>query len=190
MTTEELKKQLYQIIENSDERYLRVIYATAKAYYETAENDPKPERKTEKDLHRLIYTSKRSEPITEQDVKEILRSSRKNNKALDVTGILIYTEKRFLQVLEGQRDTLTKMYEKIKKDKRHTTSILRFSEPVKVRYFEDWDMVAKKVNIEGFNYETDASEENKAMYKNMFEGDVNLYKDDGMRVLKTFMLIS
>lgn len=181
---EKLEDHLKEIIEQADEKLLRILLAVGREY-----NDVKvsPERKQ---LYRLVYTSARSSNCSDEEIEKILAASRKNNKELNVTGILIHTKDRFLQVLEGDRDKVTALYNKIEKDDRHGGSIMRFCEPVIKRYFSDWNMASKKVRSNDIQYNTSISDQKKKLYESMMDGDLSSYRDEGMRVLKTFLLVS
>jgi hypothetical protein len=104
----------------------------------------------------------------------------------------IFCEKkdRFLQILEGSEKNVQFLYDKIQLDDRHGGSSVRFFEPVAKREFGEWNMAYKKVTDQSIEYNTDTSTENKNMYKSLMDGNLFSYKDDGMRILKTFLLVS
>ena len=91
-------------------------------------------------LIQLTYASRTSTILGPGDVKDILRSSAKNNIAAGVTGALCLSNGIFLQQLEGDRQAVNALYHRILKDPRHREpAILDFSEIV-VRQFGDWSM--------------------------------------------------
>jgi hypothetical protein len=182
MQTEELRNELKKVIEKADRRLLRILYASAREYLRN-------EKAKNNQLYRLVYTSARSENYTEECVKQILESSRKNNPSKNITGLLVHTDSRFLQILEGPHDKVMETYKSIEKDNRHGGSIMRFCEPVDERYFGDWHMAFKDVS-ENIGFDTNLSEKERLLYKSMMDGDLNSYKDEGMRVLKTFLAVS
>ncbi|WP_421763130.1 BLUF domain-containing protein [Ekhidna sp.] len=185
MDKELLKSELIEAINVADEKLLRILNAVVNEYLK---NKDTPQQEAE-DLYRLVYTSARLKNCSDKDVKQILQVSRRNNSKINVTGILIHTKDRFLQVLEGDKDVVMGLYNKIEKDDRHGGSVMRFCESVDQRYFSDWDMVGKRIdNKIAFN--TLIDEEKKVLYRSMMDGDLSSYKDEGMRVLKTFLLVS
>lgn len=189
---EKLLQQLNNQVAKGDERLLKILIAVAKEYNGELE-DSQPEQAESKEtetLYRLVYTSARSKQCDDKDIEEILEASRRNNSAVGVTGILVHTKDRFLQVLEGEHSKVMALYEKIEKDPRHGGSNMRFCEPVTTRYFKDWDMASKKVNESSVEYNTSISESKKKLYSSMMNGDIHSYRDEGMRVLKTFLLFS
>ncbi len=90
-------------------------------------------------LIRLIYAS-RAKSLGPMDVKDILDSSRRNNRSVGVTGALCLSNGVFLQCLEGERAAVNTLYHRILLDKRHTDpAILDFVE-IHKRDFGGWTM--------------------------------------------------
>lgn len=89
---------------------------------------------------RLIYVSSATPKMKEEDLVNILTSAHKNNKARNVTGMLLYAGGNFFQVLEGEEDDVRNLYEKIKLDERHSNCIVIEEEPIDSRTFPDWSM--------------------------------------------------
>lgn len=88
----------------------------------------------------LIYLSSAIKKLSEAELLELLHKSEENNQALGVTGLLLYRDGNFLQVLEGEADVVRALYEKICKDPRHR-GILKVSErPIQRREFGEWQM--------------------------------------------------
>lgn len=92
-------------------------------------------------LVRLIYASRSPEPITDEVVQSILAQSRKNNPEAGITGVLCVCHAEvFLQVLEGARDEVNRLYTKLVCDQRHTdVTILDYAEITERRFFS-WKM--------------------------------------------------
>jgi len=70
-------------------------------------------------MHRLLYVSSTPQDFPHDELQSILRQSRDNNHRRDVTGLLLYIDGGFLQVLEGDRTALHDLYALIAKDTRH-----------------------------------------------------------------------
>ncbi len=105
-------------------------------------------------LVRLLYASRSNEFISEAVAETILESARKNNAQLGVTGVLCIYESgdTFLQVLEGGREQVNKLYNTIVQDSRHReVTLLDYSE-IKQRRFSSWRM--GKVNLSKVNRST------------------------------------
>lgn len=91
-------------------------------------------------MKRLIYTSKARRNMSQRDIDRILSTSRLYNQLHGVTGLLVYHERQFLQVLEGEADELEKTYERIRRDVRHHACRLLLEERILSRAFSSWDM--------------------------------------------------
>ncbi len=92
------------------------------------------------DLIRLIYSSQAELDLRLSDVKQILETARTNNDALDVCGMLFYNSKYFLQALEGEREKVQSLFEKIGEDFRHENVNVVSDEPIAETLFSDWTM--------------------------------------------------
>lgn len=91
-------------------------------------------------LTRLIYASKVSDKFKIDEIGKILEVAKINNAQINVTGALIYNHKYFLQVLEGGRENVNKIYNKILTDPRHSDPIILSYENIHSRLFENWNM--------------------------------------------------
>jgi hypothetical protein len=74
------------------------------------------------------------------ELEEILKKSRENNTRLGLTGMLLYYEGAFMQVLEGSEETVRGLYTRIGLDPRHHLITLLLTEYVPERNFPDWSM--------------------------------------------------
>ena len=91
-------------------------------------------------LSHLIYASKAEKDLSEKDIIDILKFARKNNEAINVTGMLLFEQGSFLQVLEGEEEVLNKLFTTISKDKRHMDIVKIINEAIPERKFKDWSM--------------------------------------------------
>jgi hypothetical protein len=97
-------------------------------------------------LYRLIYCSRNviAQVLPGRDVGEeiraILATSRRSNKADNVTGAMLFTSSGFAQILEGTREAVERIFERISADPRHAdVTVLSFT-PTERRSFPDWSM--------------------------------------------------
>ncbi len=88
----------------------------------------------------LIYASAAFEDFSHEDLRQLLATARRNNTALGITGMLVYQDGSFLQVLEGEEVSVMPLYEKIKSDTRHTKHVLLSKSEVEETSFGDWSM--------------------------------------------------
>lgn len=78
--------------------------------------------------------------ISLQAVDDILAVARERNAAVDVTGALLFTEGRFVQVLEGERDKVHEVFNRIAADTRHTEVEILSAQYSDRRRFKEWSM--------------------------------------------------
>ena len=94
-------------------------------------------------LTRLVYFSKNKMPTDGSvavQLKQILASAIKNNAHLAVTGGLVFNRNYFMQVLEGNRSTVTKLFTTISGDTRHDQIELMDVKDARERLFGAWSM--------------------------------------------------
>ena len=101
----------------------------------------------------IIYMSAATVPFTEQELAEILSKSKANNEKVEVSGLLIYHEGSFLQVLEGPEEAVLETYERIGDDPRHTEVGLLLKQKVLARSFGNWEMGYVNTNKSRFKQE-------------------------------------
>lgn len=92
-------------------------------------------------LVRLLYASKARGPVTHDTITSILSQSRKNNPESGVTGVLCVCHGGvFMQVLEGGRDEVNQLYNKVLQDERHVDVTLLDYTEIPERRFSGWRM--------------------------------------------------
>ena len=101
-------------------------------------------------MYRIIYLSSATTKFTNDEILTLLRNSRKNNEVNDITGLLLYSDGNFLQIIEGKSKPLKKLYDKISVDPRHKNIIKVFEGKVSSRIYPNWKMgfnsIDKKFN--------------------------------------------
>ena len=100
-------------------------------------------------LVRLLYASNPAKQLDNGIVDSILETSRKNNPARGITGLLCFGGGLFMQVLEGGRDEVCELYNTIVRDARHANVRLLSYEEIPERRFGSWTM--GQVNIAKVN---------------------------------------
>ena len=110
------------------------------------------------DVFSLIYLSEGTVDFSQQDLRELLTKARENNSALGVSGMLLFKSGNFLQVLEGDEETVLALFKKISLDTRHARIVPLFQGVSPRRDFPDWSMGFHDLNspdtknIPGFSY--------------------------------------
>ena len=100
-------------------------------------------------LVRLMYASRAAEAVRPEILNAILKQSTGNNPGAGVTGVLCFSGDIFLQVLEGGRSQVSKLYNRIAQDPRHTEVVLLSFEEIDERSFAGWAM--GQVNMSRLN---------------------------------------
>lgn len=88
----------------------------------------------------LIYTSQATQPLSADGLHALVRRARERNTAAGITGLLLYVDDAFLQVLEGRREAVHALYDHIIRDRRHTGAYVLLDTPIRRRSFGDWSM--------------------------------------------------
>jgi hypothetical protein len=108
-------------------------------------------------LIHLIYASASTRPIAEEEILRLLAGARRHNREIGVTGMLLYAEGSFFQVLEGEAAVVEELFEVICRDGRHERITRIIREPIHNRAFGDWSMAytgatpEQLATIEGLN---------------------------------------
>ena len=99
-------------------------------------------------LIRMIYVSSATTALTTAELKNILSVAQRNNQKLGITGMLLFAEGNFIQVLEGEAEDVHSLYQKIEQDPRHTGAIVIDEEPTASRAFSQWSMGFRHISKE------------------------------------------
>ncbi len=86
----------------------------------------------------ISYVSTASPKLSEDGIEEILtRSEDKNNKK-GITGLLLFSEGNFFQIIEGEEMRVKSLFQTIKEDQRHHNLIKLFEKPIKKDSFDGY----------------------------------------------------
>jgi hypothetical protein len=91
-------------------------------------------------LVELIYTSLSRALNENNDVKDILATSERNNAATSVTGLLLFDGERYIQILEGESQNVEGLFDAIQNDPRHHDLELLHKGNIAGRSFQSWRM--------------------------------------------------
>ena len=91
-------------------------------------------------LVRLTYASRASHPVSAELIREILDSSQRNNPGQGLTGILCCNADIFLQALEGPREAVNALYNRLADDTRHKDLTILDYEEIDARHYGNWSM--------------------------------------------------
>jgi len=91
-------------------------------------------------MHRIMYISTARTPVSPAELRGILSASRRNNRRVDVTGLLVVGGRRFLQVLEGPQEPVQQTFDRIAGDTRHFAIVELSNRAITTRSFSRWAM--------------------------------------------------
>lgn len=78
---------------------------------------PPPNRQVMR--YALCYVSTSNKDLNHQQVEKLLQFTQNRNESLKINGILLFSDGNFFQILEGEKQVVLSVFEKIKNDPRH-----------------------------------------------------------------------
>ena len=104
------------------------------------------------DLFHLGYVSNETQQFSPEALIALLTEAREANGKRNVTGLLLYREGSFYQVLEGAESEVMSTFNGIKGDPRHDSVRVLFKGDATTREFADWQMGF--LNLDGVDIES------------------------------------
>ncbi|MEB0263711.1 BLUF domain-containing protein [Mucilaginibacter sp. 10B2] len=131
-------------------------------------------------MKNIVYVSTAVNLMHENQLFDILHNSRLHNQALNISGVLLYSEGTFIQVLEGKDGMINALYARIKADQRHKDIITLIDEPITEKSFAQWLM--------GFAITDKEKTEKLVGYlRSVKELDINSGNSAAIAAIKTFI---
>jgi hypothetical protein len=100
----------------------------------------------------ICYVSKANPTLTDEEIKLLFSHWASQNNSSEITGILLHSLGNFFQVLEGDEKQLCKLFEKIKKDHRHSDVFTVFNRttthPTFLNYDSSFNVVTSKDDLQ------------------------------------------
>lgn len=119
-----------------------------------------------KKLHTIVYKSLATIDFSQEELTSLAKTAYFNNFLYQISGLLLYYNQHFFQILEGRQELVEMVFESIKKDARHERIHVIKNEPLSARSFEQWSMglvvVPKNTAIEKKLFQHDLLEEMQA----------------------------
>ncbi len=109
----------------------------------------------------LIYQSLSTRELSTQELISLTNAYRSANERYEITGVLIYHNRTFVQLLEGEEQAINNLFDNIKKDPLNTNVKLSWKSEIEERGFSEWsmafiDLSSTCSNIKGYsNYLTE-----------------------------------
>ncbi len=98
-------------------------------------------------MYELLYCSSARQDLTDDDITAILETSRQWNNNFNITGCLLYFDKQFIQIIEGERALVKQLFANIEKDNRHENVIVLKENEKENRFFVDWSMAFEQLTL-------------------------------------------
>jgi len=99
-------------------------------------------------LEQLIYISAATHLMSNQDLTALLIQSRRSNSQMGVSGMLVYSEGSFIQVLEGTKEAIESTFARIQRDSRHHHCQVLLHQPITERLFDGWYMGFESISTQ------------------------------------------
>ncbi|MGB0576371.1 MAG: BLUF domain-containing protein [Alphaproteobacteria bacterium] len=91
-------------------------------------------------MFHLLYTSSALNFMSSRQLEELLVESRTFNADKNITGILLYCDGSFMQLLEGDEEEVQSLFGRIETDRRHFDVRKIFTKETESRWMKDWAM--------------------------------------------------
>jgi hypothetical protein len=101
-------------------------------------------------LFHIVYTSTASKSFGRAELVELLKRSIQRNTRAGITGMLLYKDGGFMQVLEGEESVVVPLFSKICRDPRHHHVIPLIHEPIEQRHFPNSAMAFRDLDSAEF----------------------------------------
>jgi len=91
-------------------------------------------------VFQITYSSVAKPGLSIIEIEEIITQAKQYNSTHDITGCLIYNNGYFLQILEGEKQLVMILINKIKLDDRHDHFTILSEGETNLRTFKEWAM--------------------------------------------------
>jgi Sensors of blue-light using FAD len=91
-------------------------------------------------VYQVLYHSRATTRPGAADLAGLLDQARHFNGAHQITGLLLYSDGRYVQALEGPAAEVRRLYARIQADPRHAQVTTVYAGPGPQRRFADWCM--------------------------------------------------
>lgn len=103
-------------------------------------------------MHQLIYLSQATRPLSTKALTGLVDHARQANARQYLTGALVYSKGRFIQLLEGELAVLEAAYARIRQDPRHQQLYQVAHQPSADRCFAEWPLAFQTLSPAQFAY--------------------------------------
>lgn len=93
--------------------------------------------------YEIFHTALASKSFTEPELIEIAKSLAKRNRDLGITGSLIYNNREFIQLLEGEKESLKNLMSEVEDDTRHGNIHILWEGEIKQLGYQNYGLSKK-----------------------------------------------
>lgn len=97
----------------------------------------------------LVYVSSATKLFSVAQLDALLERSRVRNAEVGITGLLLYRDGNFMQLLEGEQVTVEALYRRIAVDPSHHDCQVLLKSEIDQRMFAEWSMAFRRVQALG-----------------------------------------
>ncbi|XOV77795.1 MAG: BLUF domain-containing protein [Aestuariibacter sp.] len=97
-------------------------------------------------VYQLVYMSKATITFDDAQLKKLMVTCEKNNAEFEITGLLVFCNGYFMQLIEGEEHHVTSLFNVIKQDPRHTDVSIILSKVGQERLAQEWSMGLYKLD--------------------------------------------
>jgi hypothetical protein len=97
-------------------------------------------------MQALVYVSLATALPRPRTIDAIVTTARRVNPKLGITGMLLWSDTRFAQLIEGPSDSINLLYGRLLVDPRHHDLSLLARWDIPTRLFPDWSMASRRLD--------------------------------------------
>ncbi|MEO8780163.1 MAG: BLUF domain-containing protein [Rhodanobacter sp.] len=91
-------------------------------------------------LTAVVYRSQAVRPMSVRELDDLLVGARAFNEKAEVSGALLHHQGAFLQYFEGSRESVERVYARIRRAREHGQLVELSYQPIDTRQFSRWHM--------------------------------------------------
>ena len=139
-------------------------------------------------MHQLIYISQSERYFSKTELHTLVEKAKLKNRQLAITGLLLYVDGEFVQLLEGEKHDVKLLMNDILQDSRHHTIKIIKEGTISERQFKQWNMASQLMTRSVLGYFlTQKISPNNCLF-NIFDGKGELAENLFIKVRDSFLL--
>lgn len=123
-------------------------------------------------LVELIYFSSSIANLTQADFEFLLKGAQEKNQQQNISGVIYYSNGFFLQLIEGPRQNINRLFQSICHDARHFDISLVSFRTIEQKHFEQWSMQYRTEDIDDLLTQQNLDTIDLAHCLRLFKGEV------------------